>query len=84
MGRAAGGQRERGHPEEQHEQDREAPLAEQIDQAPERLVALPGQPALELVAEDLAWWPGSAPLRASGIRRDPITPRLTRSGGVMT
>ena len=48
---ATGRQRERGHAEEQDEQHREALLAEQIDEAPDRFLAVAGQPALELVTD---------------------------------
>ena len=50
MGRAAGGQRQRGHAEQQDEQQREALLLEQAGQAAERLLALAFEPALERLA----------------------------------
>ena len=49
----AGGQRERGDPEQEHEHDREAPLPEKVDEAAERLVSVAVQPTLELVAEPI-------------------------------
>src|SRR3954452_13050902 len=48
---AAGRERERRRAEQQHEQDREALLPEEVHQAVDRLVALGGQPALEVVTE---------------------------------
>ena len=48
---APGRQRQRGHPEQQHEQQREALLFEQLDQAADGLAALPLQPAFEFVAD---------------------------------
>ena len=51
MGHAASRQRQRRDSEQEHEQDGEALLAEELDQAPEGLVAAPAQPALELVAD---------------------------------
>ena len=48
---ATGRQRERGHAEEQDEQHREALLAEQFDEAPDRFLAVAGQPALEPVTD---------------------------------
>ena len=48
---AAGRQRQRRHAEQEHEQDREALLLEQLDEAPEGLLAVALQPAFELVAD---------------------------------
>jgi len=59
--RAASRQRKRGHAEEQHEQNREAPLPEQAHQAPDGLVAVAGKPAFQLVAQSPARLAGLSP-----------------------
>ena len=48
---APGRQRQRRHAEQQHEQDREALLFEQLDQAADRLAVLALEPAFEFVAD---------------------------------
>ena len=53
MRRAAGGQRQRGHAEQQHEQQREAAAPEHADQPVKRLLAVPIQPAVQLRADAL-------------------------------
>jgi hypothetical protein len=56
----SGRQRERRNGEQEHEEDRETLLLEELDQAPHGLVALGSQPAFELVADSLrlsAWPP---------------------------
>ena len=49
--RAAGRQRQRRHAEQQHEDDREALALEDLDEAPQRLLAVALQPAFELGAD---------------------------------
>jgi hypothetical protein len=66
VGRATGRQGERRHAEQQHEEDREAPLPEQVDQAPERLLAIAREPSPELVAEPFGR--AAEPLAAAGGR----------------
>ena len=48
---AAGRQRQRRHPEQEDEEDREALLLEELDEAPEGLLAVALQPAIELGAD---------------------------------
>jgi len=47
----AGGERQRRHAEKQDEDEREALLLDQVDQAAERLVALALQPPFQLGAD---------------------------------
>ena len=51
MGGAARGQRQRGDSEQQHEQDREALLAEDVDEAGNRLLPSPCEPLFEARAD---------------------------------
>jgi len=75
---ATGRQRKRRHGEQKHEENRKAPLAEEVDEAAQRLVAVAFQPALELVAELLRMFgplvPGTRPSKeivAHATRRSP-------------
>src|SRR3954453_2216634 len=51
VGHAAGWERQRGHREQQHEENSEALRLEDVDQAADGLRSPPAQPSLELVAE---------------------------------
>jgi hypothetical protein len=51
VGCAAGRQRQRGNREQDDEEDREALLPEQLDEARDGLLAVARQPALELAAD---------------------------------
>ena len=52
VGRPAGRERQRGHPEQDDEEDREALLLEELDQAAEGLLACATQEAFERVARE--------------------------------